>query len=404
MYEPRMNICFISPCDLYANNGGRTHTIELALNWQKFGHRCFLFFPGWARIDALEGVRQIRVPFIPVKGLHGISFSLLSLIFILYHIKYKFDVIYERKTLISFSVLAGKLLGIPVVFEFNDIPTSFGVSNLLREEKVFWRRLLLRAVSPIFKLDAKLTARLCTKVATTARLELPLIDKGKISEIPFGANTTLFFPMNKVECRRMVGCPETGRIICFVGSFLPWQGIEYLVEAMPAVIQEIPDVILTLVGDCEEKMALSRELKEKLVRLANGPNLRGKIMFAGRVPYEKVPVYINASDVCIVAQSPSRSGYSPLKLFEYMACGKPVVASAIEGVKELIGESRAGVLVPPESAERLAGVLIELLRDDVRRREMGENGLRYIQKYTWENMALKALQVCEKAAGRGSKQ
>lgn len=390
-----MNICFISPCDLATDNGGKTHTVELARNWLGFGHSVFLFSRGWRRKGELRGLRYIKVPYIPIKGFYGISFSVSSLILIIiYHILFKFDAIYERKMLISLSVLAGKLFKIPVIIELNDIPYSMDIDRVLQGENRILRRMLLKVVRPLLCLDVWLTSKLSTKIITTAQLKLPHIEECKISSIPFGANTAMFKPLNKIECRQILNYPEEGRIICFVGSFLPWQGIEYIIEAMPIIIREFPNALLTLIGDQEPKMPASRELKQKIMNMARTLTLSNNIIFVGRVPYQEVPVYINASDVCIVTQSKSRSGFSPLKLFEYMACGKPVVASNIEGIREIMEESGAGILVPPEDAEKLAEAIIELLKDEDMIGQMGENGMRCVtEKYSWESTARKALEV-----------
>lgn len=66
------------------------------------------------------------------------------------------------------------------------------------------------------------------------------------------------------------------------------------------------------------------------------------------VPYQKVPLYINASDICVTAKKSLKSGYSPLKLYEYMACGKQVVANRVNGF-EILEKNKAGILVEPEN-------------------------------------------------------
>lgn len=400
-----MNICFISPCDLATDNGGKTHTVELARNWLDFGHEVFLLSKGWRRNEELRGLRYIKVPYIPLKGFYEISFSLSSLILIvIYHLRFKFDVIYERKLLISLSVLARKLLKIPVVIELNDIPYSIDIDRVIQEETRAWKRMLLKVVRPILHLDVWLTSKFSTKIITTAQLELPHIEEGKITSMSFGANTAVFKPLNKLECRHLLGYPEEGRIICFVGSFLPWQGVEYIIEAMLMILGEFPDTLLILIGDQELKMPESRKLKEKITNMVKTSNLDNDIIFVGRVPYEKVPLHMNASDICIVAQSKSRSGFSPLKLFEYMACGKPVVASDIEGVREIVKESGGGILVGAENPENLAQAIVRLLKDEDYMKEMGENGLRCVtEKYSWESTARKAIEVCQKAIAKYQK-
>ena len=71
------------------------------------------------------------------------------------------------------------------------------------------------------------------------------------------------------------------------------------------------------------------ELKNELIHLAEKMNVANKCIFTGKIPYEKVPLYINIADVCVDLKKNLPFGYSSLKLYEYMACEKPVVASNI---------------------------------------------------------------------------
>jgi len=214
--------------------------------------------------------------------------------------------------------------------------------------------------------------------------------------LPFGANTELFKPADKTGCRQALKLAEANKVVCFVGNFYPWQGLEDIIEALPSILKNVPEAMLLVVGD--QPPHSENNLKQKLLDMIKGLHLESKVIFTDSVPYQDVPVYINAADVCVIAQRPMRAGFSPLKLFEYMACGKPVVASDIAGVREIVEESQGGILIPPENEEKLAEALIDLLVHEELMREMGENGRRCVnEEYTWKNMACRAAEVCEKA-------
>lgn len=86
---------------------------------------------------------------------------------------------------------------------------------------------------------------------------------------------------------------------------------------------------------------------------------------------------------------------SPLKLCEYMVCGKPVVASR-KSCFEILEENKAGLLVDPENPQEFAGAIIKLLRDPELRKQMGENGRKYVVgNRSWESVARKVAEVCE---------
>ena len=121
--------------------------------------------------------------------------------------------------------------------------------------------------------------------------------------------------------------------------------------------------------------------------------------FTGAVSYEKIPLYINAGDVCVVPKIPLKSGYSPLKLYEYMACGRPVIATRTEGF-EILEEKNAGLLVNPENSQQFANAIIQLLTDKELGSRMGEHGRTYVvENHSWEIIARRVADVCESVVG-----
>ena len=127
------------------------------------------------------------------------------------------------------------------------------------------------------------------------------------------------------------------------------------------------------------------------------------IHLLGRKPYDELPRYVAGIDVCInpYILDDIASGCSPLKLYEYMACAKPVVASRVCGF-EVLESVGAGLLVSPDDPEELAGAVVSLLKDEGLREEMGKNGREYVVKsHSWESVAKRVLEVCESAASRG---
>jgi glycosyltransferase involved in cell wall biosynthesis len=206
--------------------------------------------------------------------------------------------------------------------------------------------------------------------------------KGKISElygvredrikiIPNGVNTTLFRPMDQSRVRRDLKLDEKGTYIGFVGNLVPWQGVEYLIKAAPAIIEGYEGegkVMFLIVGD-----GISREKLQKMVR---DVGLSSRFIFTGKVEYELVPKYINSFDLCVAPFEPSFFvDASPLKIFDYMACGKAILASNTKGVADLLMSSKAGVVVSHKNSDEFAGAIIELLRNNELRQSLGKNGL-----------------------------
>jgi glycosyltransferase involved in cell wall biosynthesis len=139
-------------------------------------------------------------------------------------------------------------------------------------------------------------------------------------------------------------------------------------------------------------------MKNRLLEVTSELRLSEKIIFTGRIPYENVPLYINASDVCVAPFIKGRNakiGLSALKTYEYLACGKPLVASNIPGVKDLIELSGGGISVSPEDPEELANAIVELIRNEKMRALMGDRGCKYVvENHSWYGVARKILDVC----------
>ena len=126
---------------------------------------------------------------------------------------------------------------------------------------------------------------------------------------------------------------------------------------------------------------------------------RKSVVFTGLVQHDNIPEYLAAMDI-VLAPYPELTFfyYSPLKIFEYMACSKPVVTGNTEGNKDIIAESNAGLVVRPERAHELASAIIKLLNDKQLSQQLGGNGRRaVIERYSWTNIARRVSEVLREA-------
>jgi glycosyltransferase involved in cell wall biosynthesis len=213
----------------------------------------------------------------------------------------------------------------------------------------------------------------------------------KIVVVSNGANTSLFKPLEQETCRKELGLDLEIPCVCFVGNFAPWQGVEYLVKASTSILSKFPECRFLIVGD--------GIMKDDLLKLCNDLGVEDKFIFTGVIAYERVPLYINASDTCtapfIFARN-AKIGLSPLKLYEYMACGKPVVASNISGVSDVLEASGGGIPVLPENPVALAEGILKLLENPELRMKLGSKGLSYVtENYSWYSVAKKVNEVCK---------
>lgn len=300
------------------------------------------------------------------------------------------EITYERRLSPKISYALSKLLGLPYVVEVNGVEEEAGMQG--RQD-----------VSPLSPWKSRIRGRMLRRAAGIVAVTPQLgdhfarrhgVDPARITAVPNGVDVERFRPGDAGSARRTLGLRESDWI-CFVGNLVPWQGVHVAVQAMPATLRHHPYARLAIVGDGISRSHLAQEAD----RLGVGP----AIEFRGSVPYERVPLHIQASAVCVAPFARARNeaiGLSPLKMYEYMACGRPVVASDLPGVREILARSGGGVAVPPEDPQALAEAVSGLLADPAGAEAMGRRGRAYaIAECTWKRTAERIGRVLASARG-----
>ena len=165
------------------------------------------------------------------------------------------------------------------------------------------------------------------------------------------------------EVRRAHGIAPETLVIGSVANIAPKKGYDVLIRAVAKARQEIDDVACLIVG------ADDRGLQAGLQRLGESLGLDGRLCFAGF--QEEVFPYLDAMDLFVLASVDEGFG---IVLLEAMACGKPVVATTVDGPPEIVEDGQTGLLVPPRDPDAMAKALVELLHDSERRARMGKQG------------------------------
>ena len=198
-------------------------------------------------------------------------------------------------------------------------------------------------------------------------------------------------PADGSEVRARHGLAERV-VIGFVGWFVPWHRVDLLVAAFAEVHRQRPETALLLVAEGP----LLGELEAQAQRLGVADSVR----FAGAVAHDAVPQHIAAMDICVV---PNSNAYrSPLKLFEYMAQGRAVVAPRVEPIEMVLRDRANGLLFAPGESASLADALRTSVEDAALRQTLGRQAREDVRtKHTWrENVA--ALLAALASAPRGS--
>ena len=253
------------------------------------------------------------------------------------------------------AVRAGRRLGIPVVYEIRAFWEDAAAGNGTGRERGgrYW---LTR------QLENRVVAGADAVVTICKGLREDLIRRGvaprKITIMPNGVDLDLFgTPLDRDDAfAARLGLGQ-GPVIGFLGSFYPYEGLEDLVAAMPAILDRVPDARLLLVGGGPAADALRLQ--------AESSKAAGAIRFVGRVPHEDVDRYYALTDVVCYPRKKMRLTdlVTPLKPLEAMAQGKLVAASDVGGHRELIEDGVTGTLFPAGDPVRLAEAMVALLSD-----------------------------------------
>jgi glycosyltransferase involved in cell wall biosynthesis len=275
---------------------------------------------------------------------------------------FKPDIIYDRYIAFNYSsVMAGRHTGIPTFLEVN-APLAYERSNEPDEA------LYMQAIA--FRIEKLAFSNAFRTIVVSSPLKEYLFTLGvpesKIIVLPNGVNLNTFSPRPKSKrLLEATGLGENNKVIGFTGILRPWHGVEILLKALQAVSAAYPESVLLIVGDGP----IRSELESQARRLGLQANLR----ITGRVPHREVPDYLALFDVAV---SPKATFYaSPMKIMEYMAMAKPVVAPRMKNVSDILEDHRTGLLFEPDSPQSLAEALLALFGDANLKQRMAENGL-----------------------------
>ena len=171
----------------------------------------------------------------------------------------------------------------------------------------------------------------------------------------------------------------THPLVVFVGSFYQWHDIATLLDAFALVLRSNPEARLVLVGDGTER--------EKMMQRAVDLQIAEAVTFTGFVTHDEVSRYVNAADIAVVPVPAMKQEMwlSPMKLFEYMASGKAVVASAMGQIVNVITNGENGLLVPAGDGQALAGAIHRLIADTDLRGRLGRQAREdAVNHHSWE--------------------
>jgi glycosyltransferase involved in cell wall biosynthesis len=207
------------------------------------------------------------------------------------------------------------------------------------------------------------------------------IDARKVHFVPFGvAQSPRQFPGER---------RDVGRVrIAFVGSFYPWHGVQSLIRAFAGMATEVPEATLVLIGDGIIKAQCEAEVEER--------GLHDRVEFTGWLPRDQMIERLREVDIGVAPYLAVENFYfEPVKIFDYLAAGLAVIASAQGRVRDMLDGGAAGCLVPAGDEAALTRQLILLCRDPALRARLGaEARQRYLDRYTLAATASQVIEIC----------
>jgi len=268
------------------------------------------------------------------------------------------------------TLMVSKILDKPCIIKALGTDINLFTKSRLRRRSISWA---LKEADAVISVSYDLKR----KIASLG------VDEGKIEVHYNGVDTELFRPMDRsVAITKLAerGFPDRifdGRLILFVGNFYPIKGARILIEALSILSKRLLDLKLILVGDGPER----KELQELSYKLRLGE----RVWFVGRRPHSEIPLWMNAADLLCL---PSLNEGLPNVILEAHACGRPVVASDVGGVREILVDGEGGYLCRPTDPKSLARAIFKSLRPWNRAKIRAK-----VEGLSWDENARKILRL-----------
>jgi glycosyltransferase involved in cell wall biosynthesis len=226
-------------------------------------------------------------------------------------------------------------------------------------------------------------------------LWLPRAVRRRVQIVPTGADIHSFSPdLDGSQIRRRYQLDDGAALALFVGSLNAsnrYKGVDYLIRALPEIQKTVRNVRLMVVG--------GGPLLKELQDLTRQMGLDDTVVFTGPIANSLLPDYYAAADVFVL---PSIRGpeNSPVVVFEAMSSARPVVASRLPGVREIVRHEETGLLAPPGDIEALAAALVRVFTDHDFRASAGRKARARAEGYSWDHCAAKIETIFQELVSR----
>lgn len=355
--------------------GAEVHLHETFSRIAEWGHQVTLLccgFPGAAESEQIDGIEVIRLG-------GKWTFNLT----VPWHYR-------RRLSHRSFDVVIEDINKIPVLLPWflNGPPVMVLLHHLFGT--TFYRE-----INPVLATCLYFMERLIPRVYRRCLFEV-VSESTRDELVRMGVSTDRISVVHNGLAAGIIDAPaapdgKDGGLIIYLGRLKKYKNVDHLIQAMAIVREEIPDAQLMIVGTGDRRRALES--------LARSMGLGEAVHFTGYVSEEEKVRLLTRAEVA--AYPSSKEGWG-ITVIEANACGVPVVATRVPGLRDAVVDGETGVLVPLGDRKAMARALIGLLRDREERERLAGNALERSRRYTWENTARQTLRVIQRTIGESA--
>jgi glycosyltransferase involved in cell wall biosynthesis len=291
-------------------------------------------------------------------------------------LRFKPDVIFTFEVFFTcIPMVVSKFLHLPYIVFVNGDTEDFKIQGM--------PRFLLFFIDLIRNINFRFSDKIITINETLKKI---LIDKyninpRRISIVNNGVDIDVFRPLDKREICNGLGLDSQTLYIGFLGGIFPWHGLDNLIRSASIVSEKHPEVKFIIAGHGPNR--------ENLIRLTEELKIKEKFIFYNSIPFDSVPKYMNIFDIAVLFFVPVRRNMgNPIKLYEYLACGKPIIASNIAGYGKFVEKFRVGIAVDSNNPSSISEAIIRLLEDEELRDRYATNAREVVlNNFTWSHTA-----------------
>jgi glycosyltransferase involved in cell wall biosynthesis len=393
-----MRILMIAPEPFFEPRGtpfSEYHRIRALL---ELGHTVDLVTYPFGRDVVMPGLRvfrTLRPPFVRDIGI-GPSWRKLPLdVFVACStlrraLSARYDAVHSHEEGSWFGVLIAGMLGVPHLYDMHSsLPQQ--LQNFAYSRSRWLTSIFARLESFVVR-RSRVVIVICPQLADVVRGIDATVPSVLIENAPGAADTGR--AVSGAAVRGQLHLPSDTPVILYTGTFEAYQGLDLLFAAMRPVLQAVPRARLVLAGGRPEQIADAK-------RNASDLGIGDALVFAGQRPAEEIPAFLDAADVLVSPRSLGTN--TPLKIYQYLQSGKPIVATRLLTHTQVLDDEVA--FLTEAAADAFGAGILAVLTDPDRARAVGERARRLAEtKYSYEAYLARTRQACAHLFGEPAAQ